>query len=372
MNVAQSPFRYILDGPTGATTRIEDKNMHYFAGVGYFQLQNHPDMLRASIEALQKYGITSATARPGVGTTDLLLALDKKIAEYFDTEDAVYLPSGYLSNMAGIQALKAMNKFDVIFMDELVHYCNKEAALIAGVTIYTFKNRDPKDLEEQIQLHLKANEKPLILSDGMFPVWGWMAPVPEYLAIAEKYDGIVWVDDAHPVGIIGANGRGTYDYFSLKSERLFMGATLSKAFGAYGGFILGSEEFIYHVKRGHVIDGSSSPVSAAAGAALKGLQLVEENPEWRNKIRQNALRVKGGLRSIGIDVENNDFPITTFKIGGAEQMQKIHAELLKRNIYIQYTKYIGAGPEGVLRTVMFSTHTNEQIDCLVDNLKEII
>ncbi|WP_430817391.1 aminotransferase class I/II-fold pyridoxal phosphate-dependent enzyme [Carboxylicivirga sp. RSCT41] len=372
MNTNQSPFKYILEGPTGATTNIQNKEMLYFAGVGYFQLHNHPDIIKASIDALQKYGISSATSRSGIGTTDLLLELDTKIAEFFDTDDAVYLPSGYLSNIAGIQALKAMGRFDIIFMDEVVHYCNEEAALTAGVPIFTFKSRDSKDLEHQIKTHLKASEKPLIVSDGMFPVWAWMAPIPEYLAIAEKYNGVIWVDDAHPVGIIGTNGRGTYDYFKLKSDRLFMGATLSKAFGAYGGFIPGSEEFIYHVKHGHVIDGSSSPVSAAAGAALKGLQLVGENPQWREQIRKNAVRLKDGLRAIGLEIEHNDFPITSFKVGGAEQMQKIHAELFKRNIYIQYTKYIGAGPEGVLRTVMFSTHTNEQIDHLLDNLKTII
>ncbi|NOU58350.1 aminotransferase class I/II-fold pyridoxal phosphate-dependent enzyme [Marinifilum caeruleilacunae] len=372
MNTKNSPFKYILDGPTGSSTRIHNKDMLYFAGVGYFQLQNHPEIIQASIDALQKYGVTAATSRAGIGTTDLLLELDQKIAEYFDTEDAVYLPSGYLSNMAGIQALKAMKKFDVIFMDEVVHYCNEEAALTTGLPIYRFKSRDAEDLENQIKTHLKGNERPLIVSDGMFPVWAWMAPIPEYLKIAEKYDGIIWLDDAHPVGIIGEHGRGTYDYHKLKSERLYMGATLSKAFGAYGGFVPGSEEFIYHVKHGHIVDGATSPVSAAAGAALKGLQLVSDHPEWRDTIRANAMRLKNGLRQLGIEVENNDFPVTSFKIGNAEQMQAIHAEVLKRNIYIQYTKYIGAGPEGVLRTVMFSTHSNEQIDLLLDNLKEII
>ncbi|MCG8582512.1 MAG: pyridoxal phosphate-dependent aminotransferase family protein [Bacteroidales bacterium] len=372
MKTKRSPFKYILEGPTGATTNIHQKDMLYFAGVGYFQLQNHPDIIQASVDALQKYGISSATSRAGIGTTDLLLKVDQKIAEFFNTDDAIYLPSGYLSNIAGIQALKAMGKFDVIFIDEVVHYCNEEAALTAAVPVYTFKSRDSKDLEVQLKTHLKGKQKPLIVSDGMFPVWGWMAPIPEYIAIAEKYNGIIWIDDAHPVGIIGENGRGTYDYFNLKSDRLFMGATLSKAFGAYGGFIPGSEEFIYHVKHGHVIDGSTSPVSAAAGAALKGLQLVTENPQWRDQIRKNAVRLKDGLKAMGLEVENNDFPITSFKIGGAEQMQNIHAELFKRNIYIQYTKYIGAGPEGVLRTVMFSTHNYEQIDHLLSNLKEII
>lgn len=372
MSTNNSPFKYILEGTTGANTNIQGNNMLYFAGVGYFQLQNHPEIIKASIQALQKYGISTATSRAGIGTTDLLIKLDREIATFFDTEDAVYLPSGYLSNMAGIQALKAMKKFDVVYIDEVVHYCNKEAVMTAGVPVFTFESRNAADLEKQIITTLKANEKPLIVSDGMFPVWAVMAPIPDYLKLAEKYNGVIWIDDAHPVGIIGNNGRGTYDYFNLKSDRLFMGATLSKAFGAYGGFVPGTEEFIYHVKHGNIIDGSTSPVSAAVAAGLKGLELVTQNPQWRHNIRTNALRLKNGLRKLGIEVAENDFPVTSFKIGKAAQMQSIHAELMKRNIYIQYTKYIGAGPEGVLRTVVFSTHTSDQIDYLIDNLKAII
>lgn len=367
-----SPFKYILEGATGPQTHIQKNKMLYFAGVGYFNLQQNPEIIQAATKAMEKYGISTATSRSGIGTTDLLLQLDKSIARYFDTEDAVYLPSGYLSNIAGMQALKSMKKYDVIFMDDVVHYCNKEGALTTQLPIYTFKSRNPQDLESQIKNKLKPGQKPLIVSDGMFPVWAWLAPIPEYLKIAEKYNGIIWIDDAHPVGIIGQNGRGTYDFFNLQSDRLFMGATLSKAFGAYGGFVTGTEEFIYHVKNGNIINGATSPVSAAVGAGLKGLQLVSEHPEWRTQIRDNAVQLKNGLQNLGIDVLANDFPITSFKIGDATEMQKIHQELMNRNIYIQYTKYIGAGPEGVLRTVVFSNHTSDQIDHFIQTLKEII
>jgi 7-keto-8-aminopelargonate synthetase-like enzyme len=372
MKQNNSPFKYILDGPTGALTHIENMDMLYFAGVGYFQLQNHPELIEASVGALKKYGIGTATSRAGIGTTDLLLELDQSIADFFDTEDAVYLPSGYLSNIAGVQALKKMQLFDVIFIDEVVHYCNEEASMVAGVPVHTFKSRDAADLEVQIKKHLKASQKPLIMSDGLFPVWAYMAPVPEYLKIAEKYNGVIWVDDAHPVGIIGENGRGTYDYFGLKSGRLYMGATLSKAFGAYGGIVPGTQEFIYHVKNGNIINGSTSPVSGTAAAALKGIELVAKNPQWRKELQANAVTLKNGLRSLGIAVEENNFPITSFKLGNGKQMQHIHEKLMQRGIYIQYTKYIGAGPEGVLRTVVFSTHTSDQVQQLISTLKEII
>lgn len=372
MEQNNSPFKYILDGPTGTSIYFNNKKLLYFAGVGYFQLQNHPAMIEASIQALQKYGMGTATSRAGIGTTDLLLRLEKSIAGFFNTEDAVYLPSGYLSNIAGIQALQKMQRFHAIFIDEVAHYCNKEAAMVAGVPVYTFKNRDFADLEVQIKKHLKGHQKPLIMSDGLFPIWAYIAPVPEYLKLAEKYDGVVWVDDAHPVGIMGEHGRGTYDYFGLKSERLFMGATLSKAFGAYGGIVPGTEEFIYHVKNGNVIGGSTSPISGTAAGALKGIELVEKNPQWRSELRANALSLKRGIKSLGIPVEENSFPITSFKIGNDKQMQQLHSQLMERGVYIQHIKYIGSGPEGVLRTVVFSTHTHQQIQHLINTLKEII
>ncbi len=367
-----TPFKYITESKLQPFTTINGKEYLYFAGTGYFQLQSHPEMIEAAVAATREFGIGSATSRTINGTTPLLLTLENKIAEFFQTEDAAYLPSGYLSNLAGFQALDEMGMYDVIFIDESAHYSNTAGALATGKRVIKFKHLDSGNLEKKITENLEADEKPLIVSDGLFPIWAEVAPVPDYLKIAQKYNGTVWVDDAHGVGILGQNGRGVYDYFQLHDDRLFMGATLSKAFGAYGGFIAGNKILIDTVKTGNVMTGTSSPPAAMVGAALKGLELVKNNPEFLQKLHNNTLYLKNKLRAAGIAIADNNLPIVTFSVGNGEKMENIQQTLMKDGIYIQYVKYVGSGTDGVLRMVISSAHSKNEIDLLVSSLVKFL
>jgi len=368
----ENNFKYVMESPLGTETYINGKKYLYFAGTGYYQLQTHPEIIKAASDAILKYGIGSATSRAITGTTNLIIKLEQKIADFFETEDAAYLPSGYLSNIAGIQALDKMNLFDKIFIDENSHYCTFEGAVLSQKPLIKFKHRDSSCLQRKIQEYLNNNEKPLIVSDGMFPIWAEIAPIDKYLEIAEKYNGIIWIDDAHPVGILGKNKRGTYEHFNLKSDKLYMGATLSKAFGAYGGIIPGSKEFISYVKKGSVVTGSNSPMNAAVAAGIKGLEIVRNNPEIHEKLSENTYFLKQGLKSIGIPVDDNHIPIVAFTLSSADKMQRVHQALMNKGIYIQYVNYVGSGENGALRIVITSSHSKKQIDYLVNCLKEII
>jgi len=361
-----------MQSAPGTETIINGKNYLYFAGTGYFQLGAHPEIIKAASEATLKYGIGSATSRAITGTTPLLMEIEKKAAEYFGTEDAAYLPSGYLSNIAGMKALNEMNAFDIIFIDEGSHYCNIEAADVIGKLVVKFKNRDIEDLKLKLNKFLKPNERPLIASDGLFPIWAKPAPLAAYLELAEKYNGLVWIDDAHGVGILGKNGRGSYEHQELKSKRLFMGATLSKAFGAYGGIIPGTTDFIQKIRTGSVMTGSSSPMNAAVAAGIKGLELLRKNPQMREKLWKNARYLKSGMKSMGIKADDNCLPVVAFAPGDAAKMLSIHQKLMDEGIYIQFAKYKGSGDDGVLRIVVFSTHTKNQIDTLLSILRKAI
>lgn len=361
-----------MESAAGTETIINGKKYLYFAGTGYFQLNTNKEILKAVTEATLKYGTGSSTSRSITGTTPLILEIERKVAEYFGTEDAVYLPSGYLSNIAGMAALKELNLFDVIFLDEDSHYCNYEGAILTGKPVVKFKNRDVEDLKLKLEEILKKGDRPVIASDGLFPVWAKPAPLGDYLKLAEKYNGVIWIDDAHGVGILGKNGRGSYEYLGLESKRLYMGATLSKAFGAYGGIIPGSKEFIEKIKSGNVVTGSNSPMNAAIAAGLKGLELVKKHPEMREKLRENARYLKKGMKSLGIKVDQSGIPIVSFVSGDAASMKKIHKALMDDGIYIQFAAYRGAGNDGVLRIVVFSTHTKKQIDFLIEKLGKVL
>jgi len=361
-------YQFLMNGKLGTTVKLDNKEYLYFGGAGYYMLQSHPDVINAAKNVLEKFGIGPATSRTITGTTDLLLTLEKLLADFFNTEDAVYLPSGYLSNIAGFQALDEMNLFDVIFIDENSHYCISDGAMTIGKKIVKFKHSDADDLNDKIRKTLKNGEKPLIASDGLFPVWGDVPPIDKYLETAENYGGIVWTDDSHAVGILGENGRGISDYFSINSDRLYMGATLSKAFGAYGGIVVGDFDFIKKIKQGKVMKGSSSPPNASVAAAIEGIKLLKNNIEWRKNLHENAFYLKNKLAKLGIDIKPNIIPIITFNLGNQDEMKRVQTELINEGIYIQFINYIGSGEGGVLRIVLNSFHTKEQIDFLIDRL----
>jgi 7-keto-8-aminopelargonate synthetase-like enzyme len=147
---------------------------------------------------------------------------------------------------------------------------------------------------------------------------------------------------------------------------------LSKAFGGFGGIIPGCSEFINRIRTGHIMTGSSPSIHAASAASLKGIELVMKHPEMRERLWSNARLLKKGLNSIGLEVGNSYFPMSAFSVGNSEKMKKIHCELLKKDIFIQLSNYMGESAEKFLRIVVFSTHTSEQIAYLTDTLKKLL
>ncbi|NJD21500.1 MAG: pyridoxal phosphate-dependent aminotransferase family protein [Melioribacter sp.] len=363
---------YLMDSAPGAVTKINGKEYSYFGGTSYYELHKNKEVINSAINALKKYGINSSSSRNSYGTTQLLLDVEREASKFFNCDDAVYLPSGFLSDLAGVHALSSRKMFDVIFIDEISHYSNDYAAKLSGKPIYKFSHMDDVDLEKKMSSNLLPRQQPLIITDGIFPIFGKIAPVKKYLSIIEKFNGILWVDDAHALGILGPNGRGTYEHYGLTSERFYFGGTFSKAFGGFGGIIPGNKKFIDEIKNNQIQNGATPPPSSAAAASLTGLKLVKSKPELRLKLWRNAKRLKTGLRSLGIDVEDTNVPIVAWAMGNKSEMQKIQKELMKKNIVIQYIQYIGSGDEGALRIVVFSSHTPQQIDNLIYELKKII
>ena len=375
--MAQAEKKYTMESRTGTRVVLNGKSYLYFGGTSYFQLHSHPEVIKAANEATLKYGIGSATTRAMTGTTPLLERMEDKLANYFNTEDAVYIPSGYLSSLAGLMALDELGLYQLIFLDESSHYSLAEGAAATGKPVISFRNRDPQDLEALMKKHLGSGQRPLIASDGLFPVMGTLAPVRDYLDLAKRYDGVVWVDDAHGVGILGAHGRGTCEALGTPSSRIYLGATLSKAFGAYGGFIAGRGDFIQKIRSGSVLTGSSSPMNAAVAAGIKGLELVQENQNLRKKLWNIARYLRESLQHMGIPSEplfipemHGTIPIFSFAHRDAATMIAIHNYLLKQGIYTQYTSYKGAGTEGVIRVVVSSAHKKVEIVRLTHTLKE--
>ncbi len=362
----------LMESAPAAETVIDGRRYLYFGGTGYYSLQHHPTLLKAAADALAVYGMHSATFRGGFGTTPLYVAVEKKAAEFFGTEDAAYIASGYLSNIAGFQALAATVTFDAVFYDSQSHYSLTDFLALLQAPAIAFAHADPDDLRRRLRAHARPGQDILVVSNGVFPLMGEIAPVPAYLEAAAPYEAWVWLDDSHGVGVLGPQGRGTYEHYGLAGERLLFGGTLSKAFGSFGGIIPGPAAFIRTIRAGHVMNGATSPTSSAAAWALTSIDLIRQHPEWRAQLRENARRLKAGLRALGIPVDDSPLPIAAWTLDPPEEMDRIQRALMDRGICIQRAYYPGAGAGGVLRVVVFSSHTAAQIDRLLGELRELL
>ncbi len=365
------PGGFIMESAPGPETVINGRRCLYFGGTGYYALHGHPEVVEAGAAAFRKYGCHSATSRTGFGNTPVQLELERRIAEFFGAEDSIHFVSGYLDNLFLVQALKA--KATAIFIDETAHFSIRDAVYSALLPVHIYKHRDPEDLARQLKAKLKAGDTPLVMSDGIFPTFGVIAPVPEYLKALEPYGGYLCLDDSHAVGHLGPNGRGTYDHYGVKSDRCFYAGTMSKAFGGHGGFIPAPKAFIDHIKAvcGAYPGATPSPTPAMA-ASLKGLEIVMREPQRRERLRRNVARMKGGMKKLGFEMNDNPVPIVTWTLKSAEDMKRVQAALFDKGIAVALLKYVGAPAGGVLRASVFSEHTTDQIDRLLGELERLV
>ena len=360
-----------LESAPGAMVTIDGRRCLYFAGTGYFGLHGHPAVVRAGVEAFRRYGTHGATARGGFGHNEVLLRVEERLKEFFAAEDAAYFCSGYLGSQALVQGLA--DRFDKVFVDESSHYSVRDAAASTGKPCFPFAHRDPGDLEKKIGARLGGGERPLILSDGVFPTFGRLAPLPEYAAAARRYRGLLCVDDSHGVGVLGANGRGTAEHFGLPAGRCHVAATLSKAFGGYGGFIAGRKGLVARVRsRAGAWRGSTPPPTPVAAATARGIELLLADPGMRARLRENVAALKTGMRRLGLPADESPVPIVAWTHGSAAAMRGLQQELLRRGIAIAHLKYVGAPRGGVLRATVFSTHTPAQIRRLLEELARLV
>ena len=202
-----------MDSAPGAETVINGRKYIYFGGTGYFGLHGNAEMIQVAIDAINKYGMHSATSRTMFGNNPVLLDAEKKLAGYFETEEALYYVSGYFNGLMMAQGLA--DQFDLAFVDETAHFSIKDGINSTRKPIVFYKHRDPSDLRSKLKYELKAGQRPLVITDGVFPTFGVIAPVPEIVKELEPYNGILCLGDAQAVGVGGANVSGTNEYFEL-------------------------------------------------------------------------------------------------------------------------------------------------------------
>ena len=361
-----------MESLAGAQTVFNGREMDYFAGTGYLGLQNHPAVLQAAQAALQRYGFSTATSRGGYGEHPVYDELEQEACAYFSAEKVLYFASGYLGVSILTQATS--NRFDHIFIDSSAHFSLWDAAYITNLPITPFHHLRAQSLAEHLRSELRLQERPLVLSDGIFPVSGEIAPLPDYLALVKPMQGLVYLDDAHAVGVLGKNGRGTPEYYDIRDESCRTSATLAKALGGFGGIIWGTADWVESIDRAsRICAGASPPPLVVAAASARALAVARTTPELRHRLWSNVTQARNGLRALGWELADTPVPILCLEGRQGVSLERIKKGLFEQAIAVELVRsYTSTPAGGALRIAIFATHSSAQIDRLVEAISHWI
>ncbi len=356
-----------IESPSGAKLMVDGKEILSFGGCSYLGLSGNSELIEAGVDALRRFGMTAQMSRYYGFSREPGDKVEAAAEDFFGAEKALYFSAGYLFGSIALNGIA--DWYDAVFLDEKTHYSLQEGAVLAGKPVFTFKHMDSADLEKVIQENLKPGQTPLIATDGMFPTFGTIPPLAEYKAAADCYNGWLVVDESHSFGAVGTFGRGALEQCEVKGDRVIYGGSLAKAFCAFGGIALGSADVIAALQNAPAARGSTCGAAPSEAIAAASLSYVKNHPEMLEKLRENARQLKTGLKELGIEVDDSVSPVATFTVGKAADMIKLQEDLWEAGIFVGYTTYVGAGPEGAIRCAVFSDHEPEDIDRFLRELK---
>ncbi len=357
----------IITSPQGAEITLADgSKVLNFCANNYLGLSSHPRVIEAAKKTLDTHGYGMSSVRFICGTQDIHRELEKKIAEFFGTDDTILYAAAFDANGGLFEPF--FGPEDAIISDQLNH-----ASIIDGIRLtkaqrLRYKHSDMKDLEEKLKEARNARFR-VIATDGVFSMDGDMAKLPEIVELAEKYDALVMVDDSHAAGFIGPNGRGTPEYFGVQDKVDILTGTLGKAFGgAMGGYTTGRKEIIEMLRqrsRPYLFSNSLAPM--IVGGALEVFDMLMKSNELRDKVMDNAKYFKEKIVAAGFDIKPTESAIIAIMLYDAKLSQDFAARLLDYGIYVIGFFYpVVPKGEARIRVQLSAAHSKEQIDRAVD------
>ena len=358
-----------IGSPQGAWLTVDGKNVLNFCSNNYLGLANHPKLVEAAKEATKKYGVGPAAVRSIAGTMDLHVQLEQRLAKFKGAEDVITFQSGFTANLGTIPAL--VGKDDVIFSDRLNHASIIDGCRLSGAKIVAYEHNDADALEDAIKEHAstlrpgsgQAFRRALIVTDGVFSMDGDVAPLPALYEVAQKYDILFMVDDAHGEGVLGKGGRGIVDHFNLHGKVDVEVGTMSKAFGVVGGMVAGKKEIIEWLKqRGRPFLFSSAVTAPDAAACLAAVDLLEESTELVDKLWANAKYFKEEMKKLGFDTGMSETPITPVMLGEALLAQQFSRELFEEGVFAMAIGFpTVAKGKARIRVMISAAHDNDDL-----------
>ena len=358
----------IITSPQGAEITVNGATVLNFCANNYLGLSSHPEVIQAAKDALDSHGFGMSSVRFICGTQDIHKTLEKKIANFYGTEDTILYAAAFDANGGVFEPL--LGETDCIISDSLNH-----ASIIDGVRLckavrYRYENSNMEDLENQLKKAVEAEHRfKLIVTDGVFSMDGLVAPLDKICDLADKYDALVMVDECHAAGFIGATGKGTLEAKGVMGRVDIITGTLGKALGgAMGGYTTAKKEVIEILRqrsRPYLFSNSLAP--AIVGASIKVFELLEKDTTLRDQLEWNTNYFKQGLRNAGIDFIDGDSAIVPVMLYDAKLSQIMADELLKKGIYVIGFFYpVVPKDKARIRVQLSAAHTKEHLDSAIN------
>ena len=357
-----------VETPAAPVIKVDGREVLSFGGCSYLGLAHLPEILGVGQAALGDLGSTAQLPRHYGFQSPANLESEEAARQFFGAEDAMYFATGYLFPLIALPGL--VDDYDVVVLDETAHFCLTEGARAAGKEVRTFGHCDAEDLARVTASIVSGNQRYVVATDGCFPTFGRVPPLRRYAEIVAQHDAWLIVDESHSFGSVGKTGRGACEHEGILGlKNIVAGGSASKGLGAFGGLAIGSSNAIARLWQAPAARGAALGISAGAAMLSASLKYLREHPERFEWLRDNADRMRDGLKSLGISCYATPAPIFAFTCGSAAQMQSIQAGLYDEGIFIIYSNYVGAGPEGALRIAVYADHKPDHITRLIAALR---
>ncbi len=358
-----APKLRVLEGEQKPLCTFDGHEVINLASNNYLGLTTHKALRKAALEAVKKYGAGAGAVRTISGTMKLHMELEQQIAHFKNVEACVVFQSGFTANAGTVSAV--LGKEDLIISDELNHASIIDGARLSRATIKVFKHKDVKDCERILDEHASFLGKKLIITDGVFSMDGDIAPLPSLCDLAEKYNCIMMVDDAHSSGVLGRGGRGTVDHLNCHGRVHIQVGTLSKAIGVMGGYVCGSRDlidFLYLRARPFLFSTSHPPATAAACQAAFTLLDSPEGEKLVKKLWANTKFFKRELKKRGFQCKTSETPIVPIHVGEAAKAFEFSKKLFDAGVFAPAVGFpTVAEGKARLRAIVTATHKREQL-----------
>lgn len=365
------PYFHQLESGQDTQVVMEGKDTIMIGSNNYLGLTSEPSVVEAGVEAMKKYGSGCSGSRFLNGTLDIHVKFEEELAEFLHKEKVMTFSTGFQSNLGIISALCGRN--DVVLCDKENHASIYDAIKLSYAKMIRFEHGDMQDLEEKLKT-VPADKGILIVTDGVFSMSGEICKLPELVALKKKYGARLMVDDAHGLGVLGKNGRGTGEHFGLEDEVDIIMGTFSKSLASLGGYMASTArvvDYVRHTSRPYIFCASITP--ACVACARQSLKILRENPQRVKALADISNYMRKGLKDLGVKIIESTTPIIPIYVYEDNKAFMACKMLLERGVYVNPV-VSPATPVGqaLLRTSYTATHTKEQMDKAMKAIKEVL